>query len=133
MMGTLENKRLMPARFIFLIFLVRKYTCFELKELIFIEVFRCGLDTDDFAFALSSFFITASCTVHETWTVYLDLWTVTCTYTWIILCRDIMHCSRDPQPLYSEKNIKNGFYGTIYTFKIYFTTVFSVFNKISCI
>ena len=54
-------------------------------------------------------------------------------YTWIILCRDIMHCSRDSQPLYSEKNIKNGFYGTIYTFKIYFTIVFSVFSKISCI
>ena len=66
MIGTLENKRFMPARFIFLIFLVRKYTCFELKELIFIEAFRCGLDTDDFAFAPSFFFITASCTVHGT-------------------------------------------------------------------
>ena len=35
-----------------------------------------------------------------------------------------MHCSWDPQPLYSEKNIKNGFHGTIHTFKNYFTKMF---------
>ena len=29
--------------------------------------------------------------------------------------------------------IKNGFHGTIYIFKNYFATVFSVFSKISCI
>ena len=39
-----------------------------------------------------------------------------------------MHCSRDIQPLYSEKNIKNGSYGTIHTFTNYFVTVFSVFS-----
>ena len=33
-----------------------------------------------------------------------------------------------PQPLYSEKNIKNRSYGTIYTFKNYFDAVFSVFS-----
>ena len=44
-----------------------------------------------------------------------------------------MHCSRDPQPLYSGKNIKIGSHGTIYTFKNYFTTVFLVSAKISCI
>ena len=32
-----------------------------------------------------------------------------------------------------KKNFKNGSYGTIHTFKNYFATVFSVFNKISCI
>ena len=31
------------------------------------------------------------------------------------------------------KNIKNKFYGTIYTFKIYFATLFSVSTKIICI
>ena len=36
-----------------------------------------------------------------------------------------MHCSWDPQPLYSEKNIKNESHGTIHTFKNYFTAVFS--------
>ena len=39
-----------------------------------------------------------------------------------------MNCSWDPQPLYSEKNIKNGSHGTIHTFKFYFATVFSVFS-----
>ena len=39
----------------------------------------------------------------------------------------------DPQPLYSEKNIKNWSYSTIHTFKNYFVTVFSIFSKISCI
>ena len=38
------------------------------------------------------------------------------------------HCSWDPQPLYSEKNIKNGSHNIIYTFKNYFATVFSVFS-----
>ena len=28
-----------------------------------------------------------------------------------------MHCSREPQPLYSEKNIKNESHDTIHTFK----------------
>ena len=32
-----------------------------------------------------------------------------------------------------KKNIKNRFYGTIYIFKNYFATVFSIFNKIDCI
>ena len=40
-----------------------------------------------------------------------------------------MYCSRDPQPLYSEKkNIKNGSHNTIHTFKNYFATVFSIFS-----
>ena len=39
-----------------------------------------------------------------------------------------MHYSWDPQPLYSEKNIKNESHGTIYIFKNYFATMFSVFN-----
>ena len=36
-----------------------------------------------------------------------------------------MHCSIT---VYVFKNIKNGFYGIIYTFKNYFATLFSVFN-----
>ena len=32
-----------------------------------------------------------------------------------------------------KKNIKNGSHGNIYTFKNYFTTIFLVFSKISCI
>ena len=43
------------------------------------------------------------------------------------------HCLWDPQPLYSEKKIKNGSYGTIHIFKNYFATVFSVFSKISSV
>ena len=34
----------------------------------------------------------------------------------------------EPQPLYSEKKIKNGFHGTIHTFKIYFATVLFSFQ-----
>ena len=41
-----------------------------------------------------------------------------------------IYCSYDPQLLYLEKNIKNGSHGTIHTFKNYFATIFSVFNKI---
>ena len=41
-----------------------------------------------------------------------------------------MHCSRDPQVLFFSKIIiKTGSHGTIHTFKIYFATVFSVFNN----
>ena len=36
-----------------------------------------------------------------------------------------------PQPLYSEKYIKNGSQGTIRIFKNYFVKIFSVFSKIS--
>ena len=43
------------------------------------------------------------------------------------------HCSWDPQPLYLEKNIKNGSHGIIYIFKNYFAKIFSVSAKISCI
>ena len=40
-----------------------------------------------------------------------------------------MHCSRVPQtPLSINFFIKNGSHGTIYTFKNYFATVFSVFS-----
>ena len=35
--------------------------------------------------------------------------------------------------VYAFKNIKNGFHGTIYTFKNYFATVFSVSATISSI
>ena len=45
-----------------------------------------------------------------------------------------MYCSWDPQSLYSEKkNIKNGSHDTIYTFKNYSATVFSVSATISSI
>ena len=52
-----------------------------------------------------------------------------------------MHCSctihtlfmGPTTTLFRKKNIKNGSHGTIHTFKNYFATVFSIFNKISCI
>ena len=46
----------------------------------------------------------------------------------------LVHCSRVPQiTLFSNFFIKNGFYSTIYIFKNYFVSVFSVSAKISCI
>ena len=43
-----------------------------------------------------------------------------------------VHYSRDPQTSFFNKTfIKNGSHDTIHTFKNYFVTVFSVFNKIS--
>ena len=47
-----------------------------------------------------------------------------------------VHCSRDSQTLlFSNFFIKNGSYGIIHTFKIYFIIIFSIlsFNKISYI
>ena len=45
-----------------------------------------------------------------------------------------MHCLQDPQTsFFSNFFIKNESHGTIHIFKNYFATVFSVFNKISCI
>ena len=45
-----------------------------------------------------------------------------------------VHCSQVPQiTLFSNFFIKNGSHNTIYTFKNYFATVFSVSAKISCI
>ena len=63
------------------------------------------------AFPSSSVFL-----MHTGYTVQETLCTVHVLFT---------HCSWDPQPLYS-KNIKNRSHGTIYTFKNYFATVFSV-------
>ena len=45
---------------------------------------------------------------------------------------DKVHCSRDPQPLIQKKNLKIG-PTALFTFKNYFVTVFSIFNKISCL
>ena len=43
-----------------------------------------------------------------------------------------LHCSQNPQISFFNKIfIKNGSYGTIYTFKNYFATMFSVLIKIS--
>ena len=40
-----------------------------------------------------------------------------------------VHCLRDPQTSFFNKTfIKNGSYGTIYPFKNYFVTVFSIFS-----
>ena len=42
-----------------------------------------------------------------------------------------VHCSQDPQTsFFRNLFIKNGFHGTIHTFKNYFVRVFSVFNCI---
>ena len=51
-----------------------------------------------------------------------------CSCTQITLCR--RHCAlfTEPTPTLFRKNIKNGSHSTIYTFKNYFATVFSVFS-----
>ena len=53
------------------------------------------------------------------------------------ISRDIEYCSctvhRTHNYFIQKKNIKNRFHDTIHTFKNYFTTVFSIFSKISCI
>ena len=89
-------------------------------------------------------FFSASFTVHGTWTVHLGLWTVTRTvHARRLHCAgDIVHYSRTIYVLFTgptitlfrKKNIKNGPHGTVCTFKKKEnSTVFSVFNKISCI
>ena len=53
-----------------------------------------------------------------------------------LLCIDKNYCSQTVAALFTHcnsivrvfKNIKNRSHNTIYTFKIYFATVFSVFN-----
>ena len=93
-----------------------------------------------FGFAFSPptffFFFSASCTVHGAWIVHLGLWTVTCiVHAFRLNCAgDIVHALfTRPKTTLLRKNIKNGSYSTIYTFKNYFAIVFSVFSKISCI
>ena len=76
--------------------------------------------------------------VHPSWAFVvfflarISIWTVTALFMDMdSLCRRQVHCSRDQQPLYSEKiyiYIKNGSHSTIYTFKNYFATVFLVFS-----
>ena len=57
----------------------------------------------------------------------------------IILCKNKVTVHETYNYFIQKKNIyiyiyiKNGFHGTIYIFKNYFATVFSVFSKISCI
>ena len=42
----------------------------------------------------------------------------------------LVYCLQESQTSFFNKIfIKNGFYDIIYTFKNYFTTIFSVFNK----
>ena len=52
--------------------------------------------------------------------------------TWVHCSRTVYHCSCTVQhcscTVHVLKNIKNGFHDTIYTFKNYFATVFSVFS-----
>ena len=45
---------------------------------------------------------------------------------------DLVHCLQNPQTFFFNKTfIKNELYSIIYTFKNYFATVFSVFNKMN--
>ena len=48
-----------------------------------------------------------------------------------VYCSCIIHGAHNH--FIQKKNFKNEFHDTIHTFKNYFITVFSVFNKISCI
>ena len=64
------------------------------------------------------------------------LWTVAATFNYSPVNSIHVHCSWVPQTsIFSQFFIKNGSYGTIYIFKNYFISVFSVFNfsKISSI
>ena len=66
-----------------------------------------------FQFTFSTFFLPAFVDFGRQ---YLLLWTVYTLFT---------HCT---YIVYTLKNIKNGSHDTIYTFKNYFVTVFSIFN-----
>ena len=46
---------------------------------------------------------------------------------------DKVHYSQDPQPLYSEKNIKNGSHDTHLKIILVQCFLFSIFSEISCI
>ena len=62
---------------------------------------------------------------------FINAWIVT--HTVHTHCAgDIVHCSWDPHHFIQEKKIKNGSHGTIYTFKNYFVTVFSIFSFQLC-
>jgi len=121
------------------------YTCFKQQILAFKciyqttpkHAFGLGLcECLDLRFLPLHFYFSASCTVHRAWIVHLGLWKVTC-----IVHALRLHCAGDivhalftsPKTTLFKKNIKNGSHSTIYTFKNYFATVFSVFSKISCI
>ena len=85
-----------------------------------------------FRWRLDSAFMSCVC-VFCIFFFFLEPWLLT------FLCKQCtpmgpVHCSRDPQTsLLSNFFIKNESHGTIHTFKNYFTTVFLVFSKISCI
>ena len=72
--------------------------------------------------------------------VRLDITKTQCVYTFFFSLRSVfqyfpvspVHCLRDLQTSFFNKTfIKNESYGTVYTFKNYFATVFPVFSKIS--
>ena len=83
-----------------------------------IECTKCafGLCVRVFLFTFSTFFFFLPAFV-DFGRQYLLLWTVYVLFT---------HCA---YTIYVLKNIKNGFHDTIYTFKNYFATVFSVFSN----
>ena len=63
-----------------------------------------------YGFYLFIFILSTSCIVHGTWIVHSGLWTVTrIVHAHRLHCAgDIVHCSRDLHPLYSEKILKMG-------------------------
>ena len=88
---------------------------------------RCGLDTDDFAFA---FFF--SCLLHCSWDMNSAFRFMNsnphCSCTWITLCRRYCALFTGLTATLFRKNIKNWSHGTIYTFKNYFATIFFSFQ-----
>ena len=80
------------------------------------NIFRLRLDQDDlcFAFAILAFFI------------YLFFLTVNVDFLYEQCIRALFTAPK--KSLFSNFFIKNVFYGTIYIFKNYFATVFSVFS-----
>ena len=87
-------------------------------------------------FILFFFFFSASCNVHGTWTLHLGLSTVirTIHVHGLHCARDIIHYSRDPQPIYSgKKTLQMGPTVLFKHFKKIISKFFSVFSEISCI
>ena len=103
------------------------------------DFFRCGLDWDYSCVCVCVIYLFIYLFTRSTWTQLL-VGPVHCAqnphhfqrlHIGLAMALSVgpVYCSRDPQILlFSNFFIKNGFHGTIHTFKNYFAIVFSVFS-----